>query len=564
MIGTFGVKRAAAVKFVGDLLDNGMLELVPPTDDTFAAPLRALARWIDAAGYEKLDENLTAIRSALLQAQHALEGLATAHAPERQVSLRTAAASALNAIATRVGLPSGVASAGGRPPIVEDVVIRERAVALDRSHWKQALSDLDTVRRLMALFDPKLPFRRALAAFFRVNFPGQEAVPLLSLFRTYYEQIRSSGDLRSVEQLRIHLSPAQRASSHLGVGVIDDILSCRAAFVRDVCALETEPGAPISIPQSLIARHAGSWPSYLRAPRSVGFDVQILDPQAGTLVVNGIRGGHGRGHARTRRLILGERRLVGDPPACQCDNAILAELDHPFGNTVNVRAQCAPYAIGYPGSFPDRPDGRVIPYGELDVIDDSAQSALRLRRRGTQELVKPVYTAAVWDVLLPAPVRFLLDGFADPPAFAPSHAWWLNAAITELPAQVRRYPRIDLGSITLRRSFWAVDARQIPAIEPGETDALYMLRLAEWLHDNDMPERSYVRLMSQTAPASRDRKPMLLDIGNWYTVMGFHQRLASAHIAFFTEELPRHGDAPAVNGARRAVELLLEVSGPAE
>jgi hypothetical protein len=45
--------------------------------------------------------------------------------------------------------------------------------------------------------------------------------------------------------------------------------------------------------------------------------------------------------------------------------------------------------------------------------------------------------------------------------------------------------------------------------------------------------------------------------------MGFEKRLALANIVFLTEELPGHCDGLAMNGTRRGVELLLEVSGSA-
>jgi hypothetical protein len=242
---------------------------------------------------------------------------------------------------------------------------------------------------------------------------------------------------------------------------------------------------------------------------------------------------------------------------------VYCEFDSVFGNCVNLRVASVPYAIDYPGTVSDRPSECTLPLGDLVVSLDEASGRLTLCSSRVGLPVRPVYTASMWERLLPPAARLLMDGFAESPVHIPPNSWWLNASVEGPPNGIERHPRIELGEVVVRRAFWAARADEVPRRRPDESEAHYLLRFTAWLRDNGLPDRSFVRVYGDEGHRLlKDRKPMFLDAANWFLVMAFERRLArDAGLAFFTEELPRIGEGAGREPIRaRVIEYVFEIA----
>jgi hypothetical protein len=333
--------------------------------------------------------------------------------------------------------------------------------------------------------------------------------------------------------------------------------------VSDIGDVETDNQGVIRVPYELILKHIDSWPETIRAPRSISVYAQEVSGIDKRLVVNSIDTGYGRGLARTRKLLRVDP-LYGQYLECTNPQApILVELDSMFSNSVNARRPSVRFSIEWGGSVSARPLHQRVRLQDFQVTHDAAQARLSLFDCRFQRRIQPVHTGLMWDAFLPPVIRLLMDAFAEPATYVHPNSWWLNAEFEYQRNNVRFHPRIDLGSVTLRRAFWTAYAGEVPMYRQGEPDDRYLLRLMTWLRDAAIPERCFVRVFDrQVGRLRKDRKPMLLDTANWFLVDVFRRRaMTNDSLVIFTEELPRVAE-NSIEGllADRVVEYVFELS----
>jgi hypothetical protein len=558
--------------FVRELVRLGLFEPRPPIPDQSDDWLHALWLWLEQTGHA-LPVDLEGTKQDLAHARQQLMAFAATTVPDDRLQFKRRADSALRRLAERHAVLPAHAALPDGTVFFDSMVLTGPVAELNAGKWRPTLQDLDIVRRALALFDPKVLFRLGLTQFFDEAFGAHATVPYLALLRELSGEGSRASPARRLQRLRVVLSPddertAAAAALSAGDPRLNQVVTLRRRFVTEITSLAARADGVIDVPRELMLEHISAWPAYLRPPESISVYAQIDGQSRDSIqiVLNGIDTGYGRGRARVRRLVEGSR---GDPVPSfdqSGDGALLVELDSIFGNSVNLRCHSAPYTVDFPGLVSDRPAARTIPLAELVVEHRSGGEFLELVWPKLGQRVRLVYTATIWELLLPPASRLLMDAFAEPATFLPPHSWWLNGEFRAPPSDVEYLPRIVLGHLTLRRACWATSVRNVPRRRAGEHDAAYLFRLAGWVWAHKIPDRCFVRVMpAQAGAASRlpkHRKPMFFDVGNWFLAMAFERSLgADDDLVFFTEQLPPLEEAvPAEHGEPRVVELVLELT----
>ncbi len=560
------IERPQAVEFVESLIRAQLLLPVPPVPDQSDDQLADLLHWLDRVHEGPgLPASLRGVRADLADAHARLTRLTDDRLDaERWPTEREAFETSLRAAAVTLGVLGTGDELPDATGVYDHRVVIGPAARLRAEEWSPLLDDLDLVRRMLALFDPKLPFRLELGRLFAETYGSGAHVPYLEFFRACHVPGEGADRLRRLHALRVMLSPEQEQAALEALGEraderLTEVLRLRAALVADLDARRPDADGVVRPFLDDLRERIGRWPDYLSPPGSITAYLQQHAP--GRAVLNGVDTGYGHGLARVRRLVHGGRGPLPDPDPDRAPNRPLrAEWDHVFGSTLNVRRAAVPYTIDYPGLVSDRPAERILPLYGLTVTHDPADGCLRLQAPGHGP-VQPVYTGGNWEVLLPPAVRFLMDGFAEPPMFLAPQSWWLNEPVRGVPAEVRHLPRLELGRLTVRRALWAVRAGAVPRRGVGEGDAAFMLRFTAWLRRHGIPDRCFVRVLEPGAGRVVARsKPMPLDAGNWFLLTAFEGRLGGADdLVLFTEELPElSGDE-----GRHVRELMVELGDPA-
>ncbi|WP_256105418.1 lantibiotic dehydratase [Streptomyces sp. ODS05-4] len=560
------IDRDRAAELLDALVRARLLLPVPPVLDQSGDQLGDLLRWLDQVRRDTgLPASLHSLHRDLASAHARLPLLADQRlAPRRWLAERESFERELRGAAVAAGVLGDDDALPDGTGLYDHRVVRGAAVPLPAGAWSPVLDDVNLVRRMLALFDPKLPFRLELARLFAETHGPGARVPYLAFFRDCHAADERTDRLRWLHALRMTLSPEQEQAALAAAGEhggerLAEVLALRAALVADLAALRPDADGVVRPSVGLLRDRVAKWPRHLSPPGSVTAFLQEHAP--GRAVLNGVDTGYGHGLARVRRLVRGDRGPLPDPgPEPRDGRPLLAEWDHAFGSTLNVRCAGVPYTIDYPGLVADRPADRVLPLHELTVVHDASAGSLRLEAPGHGP-VRPVYSGGNWEALLPPAARFVMDGFAEPPMFLAPQSWWLNEPVRRVPGRVRRLPRLELGRLTVRRAVWAVGAAMVPRRDAGEQEAAYLLRFVAWTRDNGIPDRCFVRVLEPGAGRVVARaKPMPLDTGNWFSVMAFEARLGGGQdLVLFTEELPElSGDE-----GRHVRELVVEVSDPA-
>ncbi|NNJ03975.1 hypothetical protein HHX38_07465 [Streptomyces sp. PKU-MA01144] len=259
-----------------------------------------------------------------------------------------------------------------------------------------------------------------------------------------------------------------------------------------------------------------------------------------------------RGAGFAERLRAWARTLH---PDAECLEFVPAREVNPLqGDSCGV----LPASLHWPTA--PRRSGPGVPLEALDLVHDSRENALELRRRsGTP--VAPVYLGTVPRHLVGGAARFLLV-LADP--------WWLPPGLadgTRPDDPSETGPGVSarhvVAGAAVRRARWRMDASQVPRREPGEETADFLERVDAWRREHGMPAEVYVR-GENGAPrrGDRARKPLWLAFAS-PTGLDLLDRLTERPdtVVVFTECLPRR---PAGEGpGARAVEHCVHFARPA-
>ncbi|WP_308108857.1 lantibiotic dehydratase [Streptomyces antimicrobicus] len=285
-------------------------------------------------------------------------------------------------------------------------------------------------------------------------------------------------------------------------------------------------------------------------------------PGAGLLCVNHIYGGWGRFTSRfLDAMDPAATHAVSDQIRTGLGPGARAAAVRPVGGfNANLHPLLVPDEIG-----PDR-RWTTLAESDVDLVHDLASDQLRLRLRGTGELLDVLYAGFLAPVMLPGRLApYLCDhpaGVVDLRALAPADA-------VEAPGgQVLRTARLRHRHLVLHRRSWYLDAATLARLR-ADLEAerpLPITAVARWRALLDLPDQVFLRpALPGTDPGKfaeafvaglRRPKPQVVDLGS------------ALHLRNLAKWLTRHTDGavleealPAPGGrdrATRAVELVVE------
>lgn len=562
---TGAADRVAVARFIRHLAQIGLIVALPPYLDQ-PERLDRLAPTLAAAGHEDSAGTARALRqiAAGLRGAADLTDLDGHRAAQRSVR---AAVSELHA---RLGVPE--------PPGRARVVAHDLAVATStlatcgHRAWAGALADLSVVRRWLAPFNTTLPLRLALADVWRSWRHVGAAMPFLTFVRAVQETATTAGP-RGAELATLLSGPAApaptlTASAFRSLRELAEIRHHFRQQARPVAGTE----AVVRLEAAALLAAVDDLPGWVPPLDSLTCYVQPFD-EAGTLLlaVNLLDGGHGRARGRVAYLV---DRAGGPAPAsapARPDHApVLAELSGGYGSSLNDRRPYLPYEIAYPFTATRRSSAEQLPLNDLLVEYDPRTELLRLRSRRLGAEVRALHLGIMTPALLPSAARLLVTAFGDTSMLRPDQLLSGTAPMVA-PGQVHPIPRVCLGQVVLRRRRWIADLAAVPVRAPGESDPDYLLRLTAWRRDHGIPSRFFLRTLPAGADgavqtdlrASKERKPLYLDLANWFLVLAFENILRSSPRALLIEEaLPDPDRVLEPTGSPRVSELVIELNEP--
>jgi lantibiotic biosynthesis dehydratase-like protein len=568
-------------RFLGRLVNAGLIERQLPVADLAADPLRELADWLTANAHGELGDVVPVVNRVRkeLCSPAPVDDVA-GHCEHRQ-----ALGDAIGGLVAGADFPLEAIAGQQKGIFCEDAVFTEPVATCSMSHWRPALTDLDVVRRMLAPLDPTLPLRVALGAYCGERFGPGCRVPLLVLHAAVAEEL-SRGALADRN------GAMREIAGFIGVAPVPAarLADSPLARLREIDRIQAEihglmlPSATekhvVRVDPAAVGSLAEGWPEWMTAPSSIGCYVQVVpDPESLRLVVNAAHGGHGRGRSRAMHLIrqAGGTDVTGTGTGTgeeSADDTLLAELGGMFAFSPNVRQPSVSHEIDYPFTSSARPASQRIPLGDLVVAHDLGTNMVRLVSRRLDAEVIPLHLGMMADGLLPPAARLLTQVFGATYYVHPSQPLLVTADMFAMSDEVVVQDRMDVGRIVLQRARWIVPTARVPVRTKGESDADYVVRMVAWLRAHGIAERCFVRMWASAEDlrmaggpttkwlTDKSRKPVYVDFANWYLVLAFERMLnGPVAVVVFEEALPAPEDALGLDPRDPSVtEFLVELS----
>ncbi|WP_129842993.1 lantibiotic dehydratase [Streptomyces sp. RFCAC02] len=559
------------------LIDAGLLELLPPHGDQCPDPLAALDTWL--AGTLPPDEPE---RPALLASVRRIRAaLPPGGTPD------TAPAAA------RAALETTFTELTGAPPrlpeknlCLETAVLPGTAAHAALPDWTPVLDDLDAVRRLLSVFDLELPVKLAAAADFAARYGPDAVVPALAFYRAVHADGQDAapelaGGLRAL--LHNPLVPHPRTLLTSPVARMRELGAVRKEVWSLLGAGPDARPAPVRVDPDLPARLSAGRPPWIRALDSVCAYVQpVTGPDGLRVVLNAMTAGHGRGLGRLHHLVGLAGGEVPEPDGLRAPPGpeLRAEYRGELASALNLRPPTTDAALAYPfGAGPGTggaPEPPPLSPADLTVTTDPATGLLTLRAPDGRP-VRPLHLGLVAEHWLPPALRFLVRVFGDPSTVMPPG--WLFRAGARVPdaGVVERWPRLDVGRVTLARACWRLRAGDFPVPARGESQAAHLVRFAGWLRDHGAPARFFARVVDPSVTldegmrdgmrdglVGKARKPFWTDAASPPLLAGLVRAVTAAPpgaLVVLEEALPDPADAPHhAHHGPRVTEYLVQLS----
>ncbi|MEV5322784.1 lantibiotic dehydratase [Nonomuraea sp. NPDC052634] len=543
----------AAAPGIEPLAEAGLLEYVPPYDEQGSDPVGELASWLAADDPAPYTLAVTRVAEALRAARPSDERTAeTVRAALREV------------------LPPGP-SLPDKNLLWHSAVIPGVAGRLNATAWRGVCDDLNALRGLLGLFDPDLPVKIAAAAYFADRYGTTSRLHAMALYRDIHSGAPGAGGELLRSMLRDPVAGTRALPDAAPPPGLTRLTELRRGFWERLGAGPTTQetsGVPVvDLTAARLADLAETWPGFVRPPGSICCYLQAVPDSGGVrAVVNSISAGYGRGLSRLHRLVTlagGEPPPVADLRAAQGD-VMVAECRGLVGGGLNVRPATADLALDHPFTAPDAHLPAVTP-AELTVAYDREHDRLALID-GAGRPVRPVHLGMTAQYWLPPWLQFLIRVFGEPStAMVPG---WVFRTGSEPPDEgtVERWPRMDVGRVTVARAAWRMRAGAFPVPAKGESEAAYLPRLAGWLAEHGMPRRFFARVVDLgqgllAGLLSKDRKPMYVDVTDLLLLTGFIRTLRDPGALLVLEEaLPDPSQAPRYGDEARVTEYVVQLS----
>ncbi|MEV4412743.1 lantibiotic dehydratase [Catellatospora sp. NPDC049609] len=535
-------RRAAetARRYVGQVIDGGLLVAVQPAHPQDVDAPSAVAGWLAGHGEHELAALLRAIDTA------------TTGFPALPVERRTEVLAEL-----RRQWQAAYELAGApwleSPPLSEDVTLRT-PLRLGAAHGRDAAAGLAGLGPVVELFDQYLVFRRLTRdRFVQLHGPGGRSRDLAG-FAHEMGAVWHAGNLVKLNGT-ISDDPAQGL---MVTPELAELARARAAVCQAVAADNPAEADELRLSQDVVDLAGQVLPDWVRTrPSSYSFFVQPLaGPGATRLVLNHVYGGWGRFTSRFLDLVEPGARA-----------AVAAQIRAGFGPGARV-AQWRPVSGFNANLHPLVADDEVgedpawagITTADLELWHDERTDQVRLRHTGSGDTVDLLYLGFLVPFILPD--RFL-------PLYLDLSSGL--ASITHL-APARRVggvvvrPRLCHRDLVLARRSWQLPPADVAAFAEqmaaeGDVPAE---AAAGWLARHGLPPQLFLGPEGGEMTNAEDfqrymgqYKPQFVDFGNALHLRNLPKLLVRHDRGVRAEEaLPVPG---AGNPDGRVVELVTEV-----
>jgi Lantibiotic dehydratase, C terminus. len=542
-------ERALAIgRFLDQLIDKGLLALDFAIPEQSSDYLRQLIMRLEPLAHKRVQslvQQLISLHSALHDYEQ-LSSAAACYAQSQRIQ------HILQSIATMLGLEDTWLPA--KNLFYENSFLPEVQLACSSAGWQEAEKNLGYLQRLVGLFDPFLPGRLALAAFFVERYGENAEVDLLSFYETFYKESQVAEKQQptgAVLVMQLFTMPFfTPATSN---PALQQVVHWRKRIVQWLSSQPFDANGTRRLPPEELAQMLDECATVWQVPQSLAYYCQIYpDKQRFQLVVNALQSGFGRTRGRLQYI---QRNTLTPTQAEQItddSDPLVVSIQGVFGSNINVRVETTPYEIVYPGQVSMRPQEEQLPLNDLLVSYDAKTQRLSLRSRRLQRTLLPVHLGMMSDYWLPSMYRFLSWAFADAPA---DPLWGLRLigmpdTDEDFSEGIRAVPRVFLGNICLYRAHWLVSANAVPRRKKGETDFAYFWRLHCWRQDNALPQQCFIRAnafdFTQRAKFQIDstdvstgrimRKPLYIDFASYFSVLTFEHIAEQCEFGFLLEE----------------------------
>lgn len=476
----------------------GLLEPVWPVADLEVRPWCAWADAFVRSGVTTLDPLLRALDTALSRADS------------------VAVAGAVEALAVRVLLPSSTST-------VHEVRVADGPrSAAPVSFDDDAVEELDQIRRLLALFDPKLPMKLVASEFLSSEFGDEDVSLVVALEAVQRAQNDPETDLG-----RIMGPTSPPWGADLGACASGALRSFRdrlATISRSV--LDAAADGPLSVTdvRQMIDRSGLDHPN-----RSATVYVQMVPDADVQRVITVVHGGHGRGRGRFAAQADTLVRDLVHPP-----NDEVVEICGLLGSTLNARQPTTRRELQYPGAVSARPAEERLAMSELRVH----LGALPTLRDREGNVVRPVHLGMAADLALPPLARSIERIFGSAFLLHPSAPPFSPAPPEVSHAPETATPRIVVGRTVVQRARWFLRAEAFP----GRTGTAQERLEAwfRWVAERSLKPRFFLRAWGPSALSkqSKARKPVFIDLCSRLLFADAEKLLHTARFAIVEECLP--------------------------
>lgn len=507
-------------KIVSQCIRAGLLEVVWPIGEAHST---CWADWSEIArrrGYMAISDATSALNQALLVVDRA--------------RIESTVAELDLILDTDLGLPE----------VHEMHVAKAPATPTPERLDQVTIAEIDCIRRLLSLFDQKLPMKIAASEFLTQRFGSSYNLPLTVAL----EEIRrfAISPLNDVSLVLGPDTPPWGAELQNSESFQLRKLGCDLDhLIAEVLGTASQGALSVEYIEDLISDFSIQHPN-----KSATIYMQLISNSPMKRVINVIHGGHGRG---VGRLIKQLGCSISEVSTQSTPNTV--EIAGLLGSTLNARTPIAPRELQYPGTTSSRPAEQQLMMSDVRVVAGPGQ--LAELRDGDGRRVLPVHLGMAADLALPTYARLIEQIFGSAflvhpsaPPFTPTRPGKQNSSETWTP-------RIVVGSTVVQRARWFLQKDAFPSSVGMNLADLESWH--QWLTSRGLPTRFFLRAWnpSATKNPSKARKPVFVDITSVLLLKDAEKLLSDAQYAIVEECLP---DPMAGHG--RVTEYAIVVGDP--
>ncbi|MEU3837341.1 lantibiotic dehydratase [Streptomyces microflavus] len=541
---------AAALAFIRQVCDAGLLVAVEPFDPQDPNPFLRLARWLRETGLPRDPELALRIEDLSV-----LTGEFGTAEPARRAALLAALRDRWVKLLDEVGHPVGAASAR-LTVLSEDVVVRQ-PVRLDGFLGDADHRALGELASLAEVFDLGPEVRRQVRDSFVARYGPGGVCPHVWDFGA------DANEAWQRAARAVGRAPEAGSDGSTAAGGLRQLTALRAELVDAVHRAHADSGGgpddDVVLPAGAVTGLGSRLPSWATR-RPVSYTGFLQRAPGGALCVNHVYGGWGRFSSRFLDSL--------DPGAARETTAAVLDALGPGTQVAQVRPVSGFNANLHPLFVPDEigADRTYASLGAEDVelVHDLSGDEVRVRVKATGEWADVLYAGVFAPLLLqPRLAPLLMDhphGITDFGVLVPRH-------LTPVPGgDLVRTPRLRHRHLVLRRRRWELTGSTVAVLlaELAAEGEVPVGTVARWRALLGVPDQLYLH----GAPPARggrvdedllralDRpKPQYVDLGD------------ALHLRCLGKWLARHPDgvvleealpAPVRDETYAAVELVVE------